>query len=187
MNDQYRQESALQEKQQAISEGGAIASQVAVASEEQTYKNHKFLGELRNAGLDEDMTADLGPRLAGSHVTAFREPESYEQRISWGNENDAERDIIRNDPGLHVRRRPTMMAIAQDVHRREDRDAERPPMTSDERADRREAATAVTNFQSLGKGGKGIDTVGTVQTSVETHTTEEEQRMRDKVSERFSR
>jgi hypothetical protein len=185
MNDQYRQESALQEKQQAISEGGAIASQVAVA-EEQTYKNHKFLGELRDAGLDEDMTADLGPRIAGSHVTAVREPEAYEQFIKWGNENDAERDIIRNDPGLHVRRRPTMMAIAQDVHRREDR-AEKPAMTSDERADRREAAKAVTNFQSLGKGGKGIDTVGTVQTSVETHTSEEEQRMRDKFSERFSR
>lgn len=186
MNEQFRQESKLQEKQQAVAEGASVASQVAVASEEQTYKNHKFLGELRDAGLDEDMTADLGPRLAGSHVTAVREPEAYEQYIKWGNENDAERDIIRNDPGLHVRRRPTMLAIAQDVHRREDR-IERPPMTSDERADRREASKAVTNFQSLGKGGKGIDTVGTVQTSVETHTTEEEQRMRDKVSEKLYR
>ena len=149
---------------------------MAVESEEQTYKNHKFLGELRDAGLDADTTADLGSRLAGAHVTAVREPESYEKYIKWGNENDAERDVLRKTPGLHVRRRPTMMAIAQDVHRRDDKRTHRPAMTSGETEDRRQAAKAVTNFQSLGKGGKGIDTVGTVQTSVETHTTEEEDR-----------
>ncbi|RYJ13577.1 hypothetical protein ELS19_06145 [Halogeometricum borinquense] len=181
-NIQQRQEQQadIQASLSAASSSTNAATQMAAQEEEKVYKNHKFLAQLRDSGLDEEFRADLGPLLAGAHVTASRR-DDYERYIKWINENEAERELIRNTPGRHLRQRPTMQMIAQETHRRDDRQWT-PPMTQDERGDHRNAMEAVTNFQSLAVEGRGIETVGTVQTSTEvTRQTDEEKSLKERV------
>jgi hypothetical protein len=181
--DQLDAQTQAQEETEAFSAGTHSAAQMAAQEEEQVYKNHKFLAQLRDSGLDRDFKADLGPLLAGSHVTGVhQDPEAYEQFIKWINENEGERDLIRNDPGQHIKQRPLAMAVVQDLHLRPDKavDEWTPPMDSAEREDHRRAMRAVTNFQTLGTG-DGLETVGTVQTSTEiSRTSEEETQLREK-------
>jgi hypothetical protein len=177
------EQTKAQEETEAFSAGTHSAAQMAHEAEEQVYKNHKFLAQLRDSGLDADFKADLGPLLAGAHVTGVhQDPEAYEQFVKWINENEGERDLIRNDPGQHIKQRPLAMAVVQDLHLRPDKSIEEwiPPMDSAEREDHRRAMRAVTNFQTLG-GGDGLETVGTVQTSTEiSRTSEEEANLREK-------
>jgi hypothetical protein len=177
---QQEQQADIQASLSAASTSTNAATQMAASEEEKVYKNHKFLAQLRDSGLGEDFKADLGALLAGAHVTASR-TDDYERWIKWGNENEAERELIRNTPGRHLRARPTMQMIAQDVHRRDDREWT-PPMTQDERGEHRNAMEAVTNFQSLAVEGRGIETVGTVQTSTEvTRQTDEEKSLKERI------
>jgi hypothetical protein len=173
----------VHQEHEAFSAGTHSAAQMAAQEEEQVYKNHKFLAQLRDSGLDRDFKADLGPLLAGAHVTGVhQDPEAYEQHIKWINENEGERDLIRNDPGQHIKQRPLAMAVVQDLHLRPDKNIDEwvPPMDSAEREDHRRAMRAVTNFQSLGSG-DGLETVGTVQTSTEiSRTKDEETSLREK-------
>lgn len=156
----------MENERTAVSQGMSTASAMAARQDEQVYKNHKFLGELRDSGLSDDLVHDLGPILSGAHVTAYHNPETHEPRITWLNENEAERGIIRASPGRLLKENPTMLSVAQGVHRRPDKAAIQ-PMTQDERAEHRQALKAATSLQTLGLDGKGLETVGTVQTSTE--------------------
>lgn len=173
----------LDEELTAASTGMSTAAKLAAQEEEQVYKNHKFLGELSDSGLDPDLKADLGPLLADAFVTANRDVEAYRRFIKWINANEAERDIVRHDPGQHIKQRPTAMAIAQDLHLLERPWEEwKPAYTSEKRANHRRGYRAVTAFQSLGAGGTGIETVGTVQTSTEVNrSVEGEKSTREKL------
>jgi len=172
-----RQRSELADEQAAAATGVSTAAQLAAEREEQVTKNERFLAELADPDIGDDFEADLGPLTSSAFVTAHQDERSYRQFIRWINENEAERDIVRNNPGRHLKERPMAMAVAQDLHVRADKEVDEwiPAMTSQEREDHRRALRALTAHQSLGAGGKGIETVGTVQTSTEVNRNVEEQ------------
>jgi len=169
---EYQREAQYADERAATATALDVGTEVAARHDEGMYKNPRFLRELRDAGLDADLTADLGPALAGAHAVAFRDTDHYEREIEWLNRNRAERDIVRNDPGSHLQDNPMALAVAQDRHLTDefgDVPAPRPHMRSEEKEKHREALKAVTNFQSLGLDGKGLEAISKVQTSTEVN------------------
>lgn len=172
---------AQEKYQQTTQASGAAAqasSQAAQRKLQERLENPEFFAQLRDVDIDTTeypwLESRLGPLQSGAHLIANR-GDDYENEIRWLDKNRAERLVGEGEPGRLCRGKT--LAVAQGVHRRQDKTATK-PNTADERRALRDAMEAVTNFKSLGIDNAGLSSVteATAVSRVEKGETETKSR-----------
>ena len=159
MTEQIEQQEEFQATTQASGAATQASAQAASRKLQERLENPEFFAQLRDVDIDTTeypwLEAKLGPLQAGAHLIANRS-EEYENETRWLDKNRAERMVAEGEPGRLCRGKT--LAVAQGVHRRDDKTLTQ-PNTPDERRAMRDALEAVTNFKSLGVDNVGLSSV----------------------------
>jgi hypothetical protein len=161
MSDEQERHYQRQREQQAEGQAMNAATSAAHQTINKRVQNPQFFAQLRdidfpNEGTEYDwLEGDLGAETSGAHLVGNRSAD-YEQWIQWGNANKAERMATEGNPGRLCK--DSTLAIAQGVNKREDKDPI-DPYTRDEKRALRSAFEAVTNYQALAVGARGLRSV----------------------------
>jgi hypothetical protein len=160
--DTEREEHYQRQREQSAEQSAMNASTSAAQQQiQKRVQNPQFFAQLRDidfpqSGEEYDwLEGELGPETSGAHLVGNRSAE-YEQWLQWGNKNKAKRMQTEGTPGRLCK--GSTLAIAQGVHRRTDKDR-RDAYTRDEKRAIRSAYEAVTNYQALAVGARGLRSV----------------------------
>jgi len=165
------------------------ATQSAQSRVTENIMNPNFQAQLEAKDLDTDeypwIEDELGPELAGSHLTGNRDEEAYEQEIRWLDPNKAERILAEKSPGRLLRQNPAMLKLAQRKNPElvDDPGIEEPMSRSKDRRAIRSAMDVATNRKSLAAGMSGLDATTTATAETRRVTNEEnDSSTRDRVA-----
>ena len=121
---------------------------------EERHQNPGFAAELADWDLDDDLKEELGPRASGVWVFANRDADELE--LDLLNRNRAVRRNVSRTPGDLLKRHQNVHAVLEGTEGVHDPDY-RPPATSKEKRDLREAYRAATARETLGIDGLAFD------------------------------
>jgi hypothetical protein len=161
MTDQHERHYQQQREQQAEGQAMNAATNAARQTINKRVQNPQFFAQLRDIDFPAEgdeydwLESEIGPETSGAHLVGNRSGD-YEQWVRWGNANKAERMAAEGTPGRLCK--GSTLAIAQGTHERTDKER-RDPYTRDERRAIRSAYEAITNYQSLAVGARGLRSV----------------------------
>jgi len=183
-SEEKKRQEAEKRQRDRQTEDTARQTAAQMASQEIT-ENANFLAELRRAGVSSEkhdwLENELGAAFAHANVIGNRDLD-YEKEIKWGNIGKAMEHIAMRTPGRLCSDEKDLR-IAQNVHKRNDRQYAEAPLASDERRAIIEAyEVAATNYQSLSVEGRGGEMVGETTVTAKREVREEHESAREKAA-----
>lgn len=189
MQEELQEQVNAHRESKALEQAQATAASSAQQQLQEVLQNPEFLQQLQDPDVDTDVhdwiEDELGPVLSGAHVIA-NEEEQHRHRARWLNQNRAERMLAEREPGRLLKDHPHMLAVAQGVHKRPDKEKREPFLSTEKRAVR-DGHDVATALMSLGVDATGLESVTTATTEARTvqNTQEEESGIRSKVRGAF--
>lgn len=156
MSQHERQEK--QKRDQEELQAAAASSRVGAAHADQLVdemRNEQFLDAIRETDFDSWLEDELGPEISPVYAIANETQEDY-RRHRFLNENRAERVISEHNPGRLCR--GPLLELAQGINNKPDK-AVATHLSADEKRHIREAESAKTAMQSLGKEARGLRSI----------------------------